>query len=158
MRCGKGSIVNMAVSLGKLGVLVSVVGLTGCTMSMGGGYYGPPRPAARPMMSPTAGYYGPMTPQTVNGPVAVAPVAMTASTATPTVAPTATTASVASTPLGPTPVATYYHVRQGDTLSAIAQRYNKTVDEIRRANKIDGNNNLSPGQMVLIPNEGTAVR
>lgn len=131
-----------------------VLALSGCTMSMSGGAYAPPRPANRGMMAPTAGYYAPMGPQTVQGPVAVAPVTMTASTATPAITPTATT----SAPIGPTPVATYYHVRQGDTLSAIAQRYGKTVEDIRSANKINGNNDLAPGQMVLIPNEGTAIR
>jgi LysM repeat protein len=99
-----------------------------------------------------------MGPQTVQGPVAAVPVStMTASTATPTLAPTATT-SIASAPTGPTPIATYYHVRQGDTLSGIAQRYGKTVEDIRSANKINGNNDLAPGQMVLIPNAGTAIR
>jgi len=137
----------------------AVLGLTGCTMSMSGGPYGPPPSARRPMMAPTAGYYAPMGPQTVSGPVAVAPVTMTASTATPTLAPTATAAApIASAPTGPRPVATYYHVNPGDTLSAIAQRYQTTVEDIRSANKINGNNDLAPGQMVLIPNQGTAIR
>jgi LysM repeat protein len=135
--------------------------LVGCTMSMSGGAY-PPRPAGRPVMSPTAGYYAPMAPQTVTGPVAVTPITMTASTASPTIAPTptATTASapIATMPAGPRTTAVYYHVNQGDTLTAIAQRYQTTVDDIRNANKISGNNELSPGQMVLIPNSGTAIR
>jgi nucleoid-associated protein YgaU len=150
---------NLRVSPGKTGLwAAAVLGLSGCTMSMSGGPYGPPPSARRPMMAPTAGYYAPMGPQTVQGPVATVPVStMTASTAAPTLAPTAT-GTIASAPLGPTPVATYYHVRQGDTLSAIATRYGKTVEEIRNANKINGNNDLAPGQMVLIPNAGTAIR
>jgi len=108
-------------------------------------------------MAPTAGYYAPLGPQTVSGPVALSPVTMTASTASPTPAPTAT-ASTATIPAGPRPVATYYHVNPGDTLSSIATRYGKTVDEIRNANKLNGNNDLAPGQMVLIPGEGTLIR
>ncbi|HUQ70453.1 MAG TPA: LysM peptidoglycan-binding domain-containing protein [Planctomycetaceae bacterium] len=144
--------------LAKTGLLTTaVLGLTGCTMSMSGGPYGPPPSARRPMMAPTAGYYAPAGPQTVSGPVAIVPTTMTASTATPTLSPTAA-APIASAPTGPTAVATYYHVRQGDTLSAIAQRYGQTVEDIRSANKINGNNDLAPGQMVLIPNQGTAIR
>jgi LysM repeat protein len=112
------------------------------------------------MMAPAAGFYAPAGPQTVSGPVAVTPYTMTASTATPGLAPTATpsTAPIATIPTGPRPVATYYHVAPGDTLSSIATRYGKTVEDIRSVNKLTGNSDLAPGQMVLIPGEGTVVR
>lgn len=44
-----------------------------------------------------------------------------------------------------------YTVKTGDSLYAIARRYNTTVDEIKRINNLTSNN-LSIGQKLLIPN------
>lgn len=52
----------------------------------------------------------------------------------------------------PTPTAAaLYTVQSGDTLSAIAERYNTTVDELVAANGLTDPNALQPGQTLLIP-------
>jgi LysM repeat protein len=43
-----------------------------------------------------------------------------------------------------------YTVKSGDTLWDIAKKYNTTVDAIKKANKIKGND-LKPGQVLIIP-------
>lgn len=44
----------------------------------------------------------------------------------------------------------YYIVKAGDSLYAIAQKHNTTVDELKKLNNLT-NNNLSIGQKLLIP-------
>lgn len=52
----------------------------------------------------------------------------------------------------PTPTAAaLYTVQPGDTLSAIAERYNTTVDELVAANGLTDPNVLQVGQTLLIP-------
>lgn len=50
-----------------------------------------------------------------------------------------------------------YEVRQGDTLSTIAQRYNTTVSAIRRSNRLN-NTLIRIGQALLIPQPATRAR
>ncbi|MFV9505738.1 MAG: LysM peptidoglycan-binding domain-containing protein [Oscillochloridaceae bacterium umkhey_bin13] len=50
----------------------------------------------------------------------------------------------------PTPAA-LYTVQPGDTLSAIAERFDTTVDELVAANGLTDPNALQPGQSLLIP-------
>ena len=45
---------------------------------------------------------------------------------------------------------TYYEVRQGDTLSRIAQKYGITVEKLCRLNKITPKTVLRPGQKLLV--------
>ena len=49
---------------------------------------------------------------------------------------------------------TYYEVRQGDTLSRIAQKYGITVENLCRLNKITSKTVLRPGQRLLISSGG----
>ena len=49
---------------------------------------------------------------------------------------------------------TLYTIRAGDTLFALAQRYNTTVDAILRANPGIDPNNLRVGQIICIPGTG----
>ncbi|NLW22922.1 MAG: LysM peptidoglycan-binding domain-containing protein [Tissierellia bacterium] len=55
------------------------------------------------------------------------------------------------TPIPPCPNGFYYSVRAGDTLFAIGQRYNVSVDAIIRANPGINPNNLQIGQLICIP-------
>lgn len=54
----------------------------------------------------------------------------------------------------PCPGGTLYTIRAGDTLFALAQRYNTTVDAIHRANPGIDPNNLRVGQIICIPGTG----
>jgi peptidoglycan endopeptidase LytF len=54
----------------------------------------------------------------------------------------------------PCPGGTLYTIRAGDTLFALAQRYNTTVDAILRANPGIDPNNLRVGQIICIPGTG----
>ena len=68
-------------------------------------------------------------------------------TPTPVIPPTPTT-----TPRPPpTPTATIYAVQPGDTLSAIATRYDVTVDDLVRVNRIVNPDALQVGQDLTIP-------
>ncbi len=49
-----------------------------------------------------------------------------------------------------TPQTTIHVVQRGDTLFSIAQRYGTTVDAVKQANGLVGNN-ISPGQQLIIP-------
>lgn len=49
-----------------------------------------------------------------------------------------------------TPTAIIYVVQRGDTLYSIARRYGSTVDAVKAANGLV-NNNISPGQQLIIP-------
>ena len=44
----------------------------------------------------------------------------------------------------------YYVVRSGDTLSRIGEQYGISVDEICRLNNISKNDNIYPGQKLLV--------
>ena len=46
----------------------------------------------------------------------------------------------------------YYIVKAGDSLYAIANKYNTTVDELKRLNNLTSNT-LSIGQKLILPNE-----
>jgi GH24 family phage-related lysozyme (muramidase)/LysM repeat protein len=50
-----------------------------------------------------------------------------------------------------------YTVKSGDTLGAIAQRNNTTVDALAKANNIKDVNKISVGQVLVIPGSGTAT-
>lgn len=60
-----------------------------------------------------------------------------------------------STP--PTQAGGTYTVQAGDTLFAIAQRYNLTVAELASANNITNINRLSVGEVLTIPGAGAAA-
>jgi LysM repeat protein len=49
-----------------------------------------------------------------------------------------------------TPEATLYVVQRGDTLFSIARRFGSTVDAVKAANGLVGNN-ITPGQQLIIP-------
>ena len=49
-----------------------------------------------------------------------------------------------------TPETTIYVVQRGDTLFSIARRFNSTVDAVKAANGLVGNN-ITPGQQLVIP-------
>ncbi len=72
-------------------------------------------------------------------------------TPAPTLDIDATATAYASAPR-PTPtIAALYVVQAGDTLSAIAERFGVTVDELVAANNLTDPNFLQPGQTLLIP-------
>ena len=77
---------------------------------------------------------------------APAPVVAPAPVATPAPAP------AAALPPGTT-AGIYYTVRQGDTLSTIARRYNTTIAKIMQANNMTAEqaHRLSIGQKILLP-------
>jgi len=70
------------------------------------------------------------------------------STPAPSVAPTASAAPAVS----PRPTFRTYVVQSGDSLSAIAARFNTTVSAIAKLNHISDPSRLSVGQVLLIPN------
>lgn len=45
-----------------------------------------------------------------------------------------------------------YQINPNDTLAGIAQKYNTTIDELRRINGMNLNYMLSPGNYIVIPN------
>lgn len=51
----------------------------------------------------------------------------------------------------PCPEGNYYTVRPGDTLNAIAQRYNISLDDLIEANPYIDPNRISVGQVLCIP-------
>ncbi len=72
-------------------------------------------------------------------------------TPAPTIDIDATATAYASAPR-PTPtIAALYVVQPGDTLSAIAERFGFTVDEIVAANNLTDPNFIQPGQTLLLP-------
>ncbi|HET7093943.1 MAG TPA: LysM domain-containing protein [Thermomicrobiales bacterium] len=78
-----------------------------------------------------------------------------AATPEPTKPPAPMLVIVTVTPgVPPTPtiaVAHRYIVKQGDTLSGIAERFGVTEDAIVRANKLTNRNRVEVGQVLLIP-------
>ncbi len=96
--------------------------------------------------APTPGLPSPTAPAVTTQPTpAATPTSTPTPVPTPTVAPTPT-----STPV---PSATFrtYRVQSGDTLSAIAARFDTTVAAIVNLNNLDNPNQLSIGQVLLIP-------
>ena len=85
----------------------------------------------------------------------VPPVAPPTPTAAPAPAPT-TAAPVVPTPTtaAPTSSSLTYTVQSGDTLAAIADRFNVSVDDIVDANSIDNPDVISVGQQLAIPTGG----
>jgi Tol biopolymer transport system component len=83
--------------------------------------------------------------------IAPSPTVMTTLTLTATVVPTR------STPASPsgTPTPIVYVIEQGDTLGAIAFRYDVSVEAIQAANGIDDPATLQVGQELVIPGEGS---
>ena len=75
-------------------------------------------------------------------------------TRTPTPA-TATATPIRRTPT-PAPSPAVYVVQRGDTLSAIAERFNTTVEVLRRLNNIEEGAVLTVGQVLRLPSPGTA--
>jgi LysM repeat protein len=49
---------------------------------------------------------------------------------------------------------TYHEVRQGETLSRIAEKYNITVERLCRLNKITPKTVIRPGQRLLVSSGG----
>jgi len=86
--------------------------------------------------------------------------------ATETPSPTVTTPAASPTPPPPPPPATEtasptptaagetYEVQPGDSLSAIAQRFNTTVEALVEANGITDPDQLFPGDQLTIPPGG----
>jgi LysM repeat protein len=77
--------------------------------------------------------------------------ASTATSPTPSSVAEATPALTLSPTPTPTPIPLVYTVQEGDTLSAIAQRYSVTVEEIVSANGLPNPDILSIGQQLVIP-------
>jgi LysM repeat protein len=79
------------------------------------------------------------------------------STATATLTLTATVASTTSSPAAPaaTPTPTMYIIESGDTLGAIAFRFDVSVEAIQAANGIDDPTKLQVGEELIIPVEGS---
>lgn len=48
-----------------------------------------------------------------------------------------------------------YQIEANDSLASIAQKYNTTIDEIRRLNGMAMNYMLTPGNYIVIPNNNT---
>lgn len=46
---------------------------------------------------------------------------------------------------------TIYVVGKGDTLWDLAKKYNTTMDELNRLNELEGNENINPGDKLMIP-------
>ena len=82
-----------------------------------------------------------------------APPTIAPATTEPTTAPTAapTTAPTAAPTKRPEPSFRTYRVKPGDTLSAIAARFDTTVQAIVDLNNLANANQLSVGQILLIP-------
>ncbi len=95
----------------------------------------PPARTAAPIIVPTAA-------PTIEPTIAPTPVPTAPPTAPPTAAPTK----------APEPTFRTYTVERNDTLSAIAARFGTTVQAIVNLNNLPNANQLSIGQVLLIPN------
>ncbi|MFA5257247.1 MAG: LysM peptidoglycan-binding domain-containing protein [Opitutales bacterium] len=70
-------------------------------------------------------------------------------------------ASISAAPAAPPQAVTFadnfpktgisYTIQKGDTLSAIARRFDASVEDIRNANRITDPSRLMPGQVIFIP-------
>jgi len=69
----------------------------------------------------------------------------------PTAVPTAT--ALPTPTITPIPTEGVYVVQGGDTLRAIAERFNITIEEIIEINQLENPNALSVGQILIIPEE-----
>lgn len=86
----------------------------------------------------------------------VPPVAPPTPTAAPAPAPTTAAPAPAPTTAAPASSLTYT-IASGDTLAAIADRFNVSVDDIVAANSIDNPDVISIGQQLTIPTGGGAT-
>lgn len=107
----------------------------------------------------TASPPGSTPPAATTAPITPAPPTATAiPTSTPSEPATGTARPTTAPTEGPTPAATAeptfrtYRVESGDTLSAIAARFNTTVAELVNLNDLKNANELHVGQKLLIPN------
>ena len=98
-------------------------------------------------------------PTSTPAPVTPAPAPVTAApTSTPSEPPTGTPSPTTAPTAAPTPAASpkptfrTYRVESGDTLSAIAARFNTTVAALVNLNDLKNANELHVGQKLLIPN------
>ena len=46
---------------------------------------------------------------------------------------------------------TIYVVNKGDTLWNLAKKYNTTIDSLVKINELEGNENITAGQKLIIP-------
>ncbi len=123
----------------------AIVGVTGATVA-GALLSGPPGSAE---VSPSAtSIPSPSQRATPTPTVAPTPTSVPTPTPAPTQAPTPTPAPTAQ----PTPVPQQtYTVVAGDTLALIAERFGTTVAAIQAANGISDPNQISIGQVLVIP-------
>lgn len=85
------------------------------------------------------------------------PVAPPAPTAAPPPAPTTAAPAPTPTTAAPTSSSLTYTIQAGDTLAAIADRFNVSVDDIVSANSIENPDVISIGQQLTIPTGGGAT-
>lgn len=139
----------------RLCMLLVAAALSGCTVVVGSRPKAPTLPpptatvVAEPVFPTTAPVDTPTAPPTATPPptATIAPTATTTPTAEPTPA-------VTETPTAPPTIT--YTVVQGDTLLAIANAYDVTVDDIVNANGLSDPSKLSIGQTLIIPLPGSA--
>ena len=81
----------------------------------------------------------------------VPPVAPPTPTAAPPPVPTTAAPAPAPTTAAPTSSSLTYTIQSGDTLAAIADRFNVSVDDIVSANSIENPDVISVGQQLTIP-------
>ena len=48
---------------------------------------------------------------------------------------------------------TFYVVKEGDTLTGVAKRFNTTPEQIRFLNGMNGNKSIQVGQKLTVPNK-----
>jgi LysM repeat protein len=100
----------------------------------------------------TASAKAPTTPPSTRAASATPGVATAAPTSAPASQTAAPTAAPTPAPTTAGPTFQTHRVRSGDTLSAIAARYDTTVAAIVNLNDLNNANNLRVGQELLIPN------
>jgi LysM repeat protein len=100
----------------------------------------------------TASLKAPTTPLSTRAASASPGATTTAPTAVPPSPTTEPTAAATPAPTSAEPTLRTHTVRQNDTLSAIAARYDTTVAAIVNLNDLNNANNLEVGQVLLIPN------
>ena len=114
--------------------------VTGC----GPMYYGPPPPAgpvgqnAPTLVQPAPGQTWSPTPGASNARDLGA-------------VPSVQADQVLEVPKSGSSSSTWHEVRQGETLSSIAQKYGVSVDALRESNYFEPNAAISPGDLLLIP-------